>query len=103
MSIDPKVLRRQREEVVEASITHRLGGMPMTNRLCRQCGERFLGKLNTSGVCYVCWDGMSKKARALYRGEKWETRAPTKPRARPETIEKARAKLAAKGIVVEAA
>ncbi len=101
MAIDPAVLERQRavlEGVAEAA--PRAGIVPMTGKLCPRCRERFLAVKNTSGVCYVCWGDMSKRARDVLRGESWRVRRPEPKRADADTIARARAQLAAKGIVV---
>lgn len=61
-------------------------------RLCK-CGEPISDK-NRSGMCQACWKV----------GSKWRRPKPPRlPRATPQTIRAARARLASRGIMSEAA
>jgi hypothetical protein len=99
--IDPAVQARQRAVFslpVEARVPAP-SGPPMSQATCPRCRRRKLAKRNMSGVCYVCHTQLSHKQRIALEAGIREF-PPPKPqrRATPDTIERARARLAERGI-----
>lgn len=106
MAIDPGVLARQRAVLSGEEKPRRpeqtaevRSGPPLTSAVCPRCQGRRLAITNRSGVCAECWDGLSRKQRVAISGGR-----PTRvAKATQRTIERARARLEANGIHVEAA
>lgn len=108
MAIDPLVLAKQRAvvtgqpEPLPPKPYDFKRGCAMTDQRCPRCRIRRLAKKNTTGICYRCWTRLSANQRdAVHAGVPIPWR--TARRADADTIERARRKLAAKGITVEAA
>jgi hypothetical protein len=102
--IDPSILQRQRAVLGGEPKPRRASGDSRrgprrTDAVCPRCCGRRLSVTNRTGICCACWDGMTRKERsAATLGM-----APRNTKAKQSTIDLARARLAARGIHVEAA
>jgi hypothetical protein len=102
MAIDPEVLKMQRAVLSGAVAPRRKrpldahNGPRLSDVSCPRCRERRLAVTNRTGVCCECWGEMTRKQRnaATYG-------ATQSAKAKQSTIERARARLAARGIHVE--
>lgn len=107
--IDPLVLAKQRAILHGSAAVRALfvkrprrAGPKMTKAMCPRCAERHLAKKNNSGVCGECWMRMSRQQRRALLATGLVEQKRRKPRvADLDTIARARARLAAKGIIVD--
>jgi hypothetical protein len=102
MAIDPEVLKMQRAVLSgEAAPKRRRplnahNGPRLSDASCPRCRERRLAVTNKTGVCAECWGEMTRKQRVAATFG-----APQSAKAKQSTIDRARARLAARGIHVE--
>ena len=104
MAIDPAKLAQQRAVFLgtvkppraEAPESGRWGRKMSTTR-CPRCRERFLAVKNASGICHVCHRETTPRQRFMLHHGIVEL---AKRRATAATIERARQRLAERGIAV---